>query len=1150
MKIKIDNANYEVFEKEFETTYIEKYCNLKIYPEIGFQERLIGLLNDLSEDLCLDSLLCVNSSHGGFIPLNSCCKKVSIFLEEKYKKHNFNITTNIDFNKKKNINIIPSVQLGKDSLIFVHNLAENMTLLTKEYLIQYNPVIVSVDNPIFEGYYDHIYFLNFSPYKIYIPNHLHTKFCENFNYYLHPVRKDILNYDNLINLCIMVKNGGEQFESMLQDNLNFIDRWTILDTGSTDKTIDIINKVLVGKKKGKLYQEPFINFRDSRNRLMDLAGNNCKYTLMLDDTYVVQGDLRKFLNTVRGDQYGDTFSLYILSHDSKYCSNRIVKTYTGLRYINTIHEVISDKNNKNVVIPEDDSIILDRRFDYMEERTNKRKQLDLELLYKELEEDPNNPRTYYYLAQTYNCIGDHENAYKYFLKRAEFRDSGFRQELVDALFEAGRTANFQLNKPWEECFKLYEDAYNVDRRRPDAPYFIGMHYYLENNYKIALKYFKQAFELGFPIHCQYSLKPTLSFHFLPKILAKLCYIRKDFDLGFRACELFLKNNPETADNYKEIVCWHGIYSLLNTYKGDRTPIIPEKRIFCFVAPGGFNKWNGRNIYTTGVGGAETFVIEMAKYIAETNYFSVYVFCNCENSEVVDNVFYRKLEEYPQFIMTTYVHTCVVSRYSQYLPLTYEGWSENVFLSYHDLSPEEEVIVDNKKLRNVIALSEWHAKYMATTFPTLNNKVTYFYYGIDFDKFKVENLQKVKNSFIYSSFANRGLLVLLEMWPKIYQRYPDATLDIFCDLDNKWVNDFHGQQIKLIKQIFQKYNVYNNGLGIKYHGWVDKKTLANAWKKAQYWFYPCIFMETFCLTALEAAMSKTLAITNDLAALQTTVGNRGIVITGNPLEEKWREEALNEIFKVMDKGGDNDLVNKNYEWASGLPWQKRAETFLEQYVLPNVLEYKNMFNWTNNVLDNDVQTFSEVIGYFNQNYKGKQPKILEIGTWTGTSLISLVKNIPNSIGIGVDCWKNSTNYSSDEKNFCFIEELGVQQSFNKNINIAGLKDRIIGIKSDSTKFLLLQIKLGEKFDFIYVDGGHTMLQTFSDLILAWNVLNKNGIFIIDDYLFQYEERDGLVEVDNTAIMNMPFEAVNTFLENYKGEYKILLKNYRIFLEKTV
>ena len=58
----------------------------------------------------------------------------------------------------------------------------------------------------------------------------------------------------------------------------------------------------------------------------------------------------------------------------------------------------------------------------------------------------------------------------------------------------------------------------IDESRPEPLYFIGIHYYLEHNYNKAYIYFKKAFEIGFPIHCQYSLKPTLSFHFLPKFV--------------------------------------------------------------------------------------------------------------------------------------------------------------------------------------------------------------------------------------------------------------------------------------------------------------------------------------------------------------------------------------------------------------------------------------------------------------------------------------------------------------------------------------------------------------------------------------------------------------------------------------------------------
>ena len=111
----------------------------------------------------------------------------------------------------------------------------------------------------------------------------------------------------------------------------------------------------------------------------------------------------------------------------------------------------------------------------MEKRTQERKQLDLQLLYEELEEDYQNPRTYYYLAQTYNLLEQYDKSYEYFLKRAEFTNSGFIQERVDAVFEAARVANFKLGRPWAECEELYNKAYKIDESRPEALYFLGIH---------------------------------------------------------------------------------------------------------------------------------------------------------------------------------------------------------------------------------------------------------------------------------------------------------------------------------------------------------------------------------------------------------------------------------------------------------------------------------------------------------------------------------------------------------------------------------------------------------------------------------------------------------------------------------------------------
>jgi len=1152
MLIKLNGKEYQVNNNEFEHIPHERYSNLLIRKDIGLIERIVSLINELSS-LYVKNLIIYNTDKGGYLPINCSKYYENITLIEPNISHFDNIISNINKFNVKNINIVKylyNIENIDNSNAFIFSY--NDSSLDIDYIQENKPLLLTTYNELIDKtkIYSLILKLTNSDLCLYVPDNLIDNFKKEFIYFIN--ENNELDYDNLNHLCIMVKNGGPQFEKMLLDNISFFDRWTILDTGSTDETIDIINRILVGKKKGQLFQEPFINFRDSRNRCLELAGKTCKFITMLDDTYVIQGKLREFLNEVRGDQLSNSFTLYIQSDDTIYGSNRIIKSDSELRYIYRIHEVITPNNNINIIIPKDVSLIDDRIFDYMEKRTLERKQLDLKLLFEEVEEKPHDPSAYYYLAQTYNLLEDYEKAFFYFTKRAEFTNIGFVQERVDALFESARIANFNLNKPWHECEELYNKCYKADETRPEALYFIGIHYYLENNYNQAFGYFKKAFEIGFPIHCQYSLKPTLSYHFLPLFLCKICYELQEYELGKQSAELFLKNNLPNADSYEEIESWYKIYEKLTIPIEICTPKIPDKPIIIFHADGGFNNWSGSSILTIGVGGSETYIIEHSRHIQRSGLFDVYVFCNCLEEENFEGVIYKPLSEYYSFINQNYIHTCIVSRYSEYLPVTFNGWTENVYMVVHDLTPTGIVIPIDNKLKKIFCLTEWHVEYFTQIFPSLKNITVPFYYGIDFDKFKNERNDislKEQYKFIYSSFPNRGLLQLLQMWPKIYEFQPLASLHIYCDIDGKWVNQVEGEMMNKIRQLFIEYGVLQNNMNIYYHGWVNKQVLAEAWLSSDIWLYPCTFAETFCLTALEAALTKTLVITNNLAALQNTVGNRGVVIKGDANEVEWQEMAFLKIKKYLAPENihlKNELIERNYEWASKLSWASQAKKLLDDHILQEKLEYKGMNNWTDDLPFGHKKYFLDVIDYFNNNYpkvlSGEQINVLEVGTYTGISLINIVKLIPNSIGYGLDKWSNYIECYNNKtvEMLNNIDELEVETSFYKNVKVEGLEDRIKGIKGDSYEVLFEMMKENKMFDFIYIDGSHMSFDCYSDLIISWRLLEKGGILAIDDYL--YNNKGG-------AVVDIPFEGVNHFLKKHQHEIIILHKGYRVFLQKV-
>lgn len=1136
----INNENFIVRNEEFVNVPIEGYESLNILSNLGFYERIISLLKELTNIFEHKiNLMYEGISHGGY---------VAIKIADNYNIINLirpndieNINENIKIHKAENI-VTDSNSIFYNHVIFCENSTE---YIRKEHYCL--PILVIKTTEKINNNYK-VYKLSNTDFFIHIPGHLYNNFYKEFHYF---IKEEVLDYDNLIHFTMIVKNAGDGFENVLLENMSIIDRWTILDTGSTDNTIDIINKVLVGKKKGQLYQEPFVNFRDTRNRCLELAGKDCKFLLMLDDTYVIRDDLRTFLNSVRGDQYSSSFSLYLLSDDVEYTSNRITKSEKNLRYKYKIHEIIQPENNVNVLIPKNKSWIYDYPSNYMQNRTMERKQYDLDVLFESYNEDPTDSRQLYYIGQTYNVIGNHESAYEYFIKRIEHPDEGYIQEKLDACFEAARICNFKMNKPWEECEKLYMRAYEMDKSRPDAIYFIGIHYYHANNYQKAYEYMKLGFEIGYPLNSQYSLKPTLSYYFLPKILSELCFHVSDYYLGFKSSLFFLENNAdkENTTEYYVVKCWYKIFRIINgeIIRGYDSTVRRDKPIFCFVVDGGFSKWSGKDILSKGVGGSETFIIEIARYLQESNYFNVFVFCNCETNETYLDVEYRNLEEYKTFISLNKVHTSMISRYPEYLPLTYASNNvENVYLILHDLIPDGEIIIDNSKLHNIFCLSNSHANFVKNMFPSLESKVAVFGYGIDIESFenlRERGIQKIKNKFIYSSFPNRGLLRLLKLWPRITDKYPDATLHIHTDINGEWVNRIVPEVIREIKL---QLPICKN---IVYHGWTSKKVLYENWLSSDIWFYPTNFVETFCLTAAEAAVSKTLVVTTNIGSLVDTVGNNGILIDGATIaSDEWDNYALETLFKIMeDPIMKEKYINLNYNWYKNITWKSRSCELLEKYLIPRTdnssmfknvdprFEYQGMYNWTNDIPTDTKKIFDDMLKYFNfkNNTNTNKTSILEIGVYTGTSLIKILETIPNSIGYAVDRWDDYDENVLLQN----IKSNKIEDIFNNNVKNANMKDRITVLKGDSTEVLSKLIIQFAEFDLIYVDGSHKCFDCYSDMVLSFNLLKKGGLMIVDDVLYRKGD-----------ILNSPFEAVEHFIDKFKNDIIIMNNGYRLFMEK--
>ena len=929
---------------------------------------------------------------------------------------------------------------------------------------------------------------------------------------------NVLEYTNLTHLVMIVKNAGPDFERVLETYLQWIDRWTILDTGSTDGTQETVLRVLGGSgKRGHLFEEPFVDFATSRNRCLELAGRSCTFLVMLDDTYQIESaaSFRAFLETVRSDQYADSFTLFIQSGDLSYGSNRVLKAHKKLKYVFKIHEVVQE--NLSVMIPFEVAHIIDHKSAYMNARTKERAALDFRLLQASIEEEPEQPRHLIYMARTFAGQTDYKNAYKYYLRRVFHSVEGFLHEKVDAAFEAARLAHFYLNKPWPECEFLYHKVMELDPARPEPHYFIGCYHYLRGDKRAALPHFARAFKIGYPEYAQYSLKPTLSFYYVPKFLIECCYWVQNWELGECAATFGMERYvqpPDDSDMRAQFANWRALFHMAR--KVQREPIqFPEKPLFCIVADGNWRAWNGHSLYTAGLGGSETCIVELARHIQSHGQFVVYVFCKTDVNVVVDGVCYVPLEQWFSFISRFLVHTCLINRFSEYLLAAYESHIERVLLMAHDIGFSTEVIPLHNKLQHILALTPFHAQLLQRTYPALAPLIRVFSYGINSALLEAEKAPRAHNTlFIYTSTANRGLLPLLQMWPAILARSGGAArLEIYCDLELPWVKEVYAEGLKDIHALLTPPPV-----NVEVKGWVSKPQLMAAWLRADVWFYPCIFVETFCLSALEAAATQTFILTSDLGALPDTVGSGGVCLSGDPMTSEWQRTAVDLLFTINRE----PYIKRALQRARGLIWEARAEEFAAAYLPAQILEHQNMYNWTHDIPPNTRQDFLQVL-----NELPPDARILEIGSFTGTSIIHMLTVLPKATGLALDAWENY------EENGMIRHSSSALTSFLRNRAAAGLESRLQYIKMRSVEGLMaLQT---QRFDLIYVDGSHHPLDCFTDLTLAWPLVQHGGCMIIDDYLFDAELQCTIDLFLSRLIAREPIE--------------ILFKNYRIGLRRA-
>ncbi len=282
-------------------------------------------------------------------------------------------------------------------------------------------------------------------------------------------------------------------------------------------------------------------------------------------------------------------------------------------------------------------------------------------------------------------------------------------------------------------------------------------------------------------------------------------------------------------------------------------------IFTMEMVQGSPPWDPDSIHT-GIGGSEEAVIYMAQHLARMNYKVLVI-----GSPPLDSV-HSSLDANPRFVDQTFYPSETldigIAWRNHNLGKVVRPFVKKLYLWPHDTnlieSPREHLEVYD----GVFWLSRWQKDYFARQNPIFCKFDSIFGNGIEPAQFEPIRPRNNPHSCIYGSSYDRGLEILLDLWPKIKEEFPRATLDIYSGM--------HHLNIRLpdlAKRLRYKIDSLS---GVVDHGKVGHIELNRAYARASFWTYPCTFPEVFCITALRAQLSGAVPIVIKNYALWETV----------------------------------------------------------------------------------------------------------------------------------------------------------------------------------------------------------------------------------------------------------------------------------------
>ena len=344
----------------------------------------------------------------------------------------------------------------------------------------------------------------------------------------------------------------------------------------------------------------------------------------------------------------------------------------------------------------------------------------------------------------------------------------------------------------------------------------------------------------------------------------------------------------------------------------------EKRVLDTVIYTEGLPFDGATPFERSLGGSESAVVFMSRELVRRGH-QVRVFCRCERPGEYDGVSYRDLADFPEFVESGSCDVFICCRHLR--GLTAPVRSRVNVIWNHDLmvKPAAQYLMSLMfKVDRLLVLSEFHKAQFMRHLAVPEDRYVVTRNGVDLTVVDeaITGVEREADRLLHTSRPERGLDVLLELWPDLKRRRPAPKLAI-AHYDNPGADAQMRDYLETLRQVARQLP------DVELLGALSKRELYREIARSALVVYPAAFPEVSCISALEAAACGTPMVASRYCALKESVadGATGVLVPGDPRSAEYAEAFAAAVTDLLADEARYQAMNaaarrrieERYQW---------------------------------------------------------------------------------------------------------------------------------------------------------------------------------------------------------------------------------------------